>query len=128
MGSAATRGQALVGQSGCTNCHTAGGGRSVGPTWKDLAGSKVTLGDGTKLTADDDYLARSILDPKGQVVDGYAGIMPTYQLTDAQVADVVAYLRQLSVHTRADDLATTTVPATTTSPDRTSSTAPPTAG
>ncbi len=98
-GAAAKRGERLAADNGCMSCHNPDGGSSIGPTWKDLAGSDVTLGDGTELVADDAYLSRAIKDPKGQVVDGYAGIMPSYELTDAEVADLIAYLKELSVHT-----------------------------
>lgn len=102
-GAAAKRGERLATDNSCASCHTPDGGRSVGPTWKDLAGSDVVLGDGTELVADDAYLARAIRSPKDQVVDGYSAIMPTYELTDAEVDDLVAYLRALSVHTSKDD-------------------------
>jgi cytochrome c oxidase subunit 2 len=93
---AGKRGLAVVESSGCQACHTANGKSKTGPTWKDLAGSTVTLEGGERVKADDAYLAESITDPKAQVVDGYAAIMPDNSLDDEQVADVVAYLRELS--------------------------------
>lgn len=95
-GAAAQRGEQVAANRGCGNCHTDDGGRSTGPTWKDLAGSEVELDDGTKVRADDTYLAVAVTDPKVQVVKGFASIMPSYDLTDAEVADLVAYLRELS--------------------------------
>lgn len=102
LSEAGKRGQTTASDAGCTACHTADGGRSTGPTWKDLAGSEVELDGGETLTADDDYLTRAIVDPRSQVVAGYANIMPTYgdRLDDDEVADIVAYLRDLSTHTR----------------------------
>lgn len=95
---AGERGQQIVKEQGCISCHTADGGKATGPTWKGLAGSTVTLDDGTEVVADDAYLRRSILQSRGQVVDGYANVMPVYkdEMTDAEVADVIAYLHDLA--------------------------------
>ncbi len=95
---AAKSGQALAKERGCLSCHSESGRRATGPTWKDLAGNPVELASGETVTADDDYLTRSIVDPKAEVVAGYAPIMPTSytDLTDDELADLVAYLRALS--------------------------------
>lgn len=93
---AGKRGLVLAKDSGCQACHTANGKNSTGPTWKDLAGSKVKLDGGKTVVANDSYLARAITDPKSQVVSGYAGIMPGNSLSTDQVADIVAYLHELS--------------------------------
>ena len=63
-----------------------------------MAGSTVTLEDGTQVVADDAYLREAILQSRGQVVDGYANIMPVYdgELTDAEVDDLIAYIEDLS--------------------------------
>jgi cytochrome c oxidase subunit 2 len=47
--------------------------------------------------ADDAYLKKSILDPRADIVAGYAPIMPSYgQYTDAtDVEAIVAYLKSL---------------------------------
>ena len=95
---AAEAGQALARERGCLSCHTESGRQSTGPTWKGLAGSEVELASGQTVTADDDYLERSIVDPKAEVVAGFAPIMPTSytDLTDDELSDLVAYLRALS--------------------------------
>jgi cytochrome c oxidase subunit 2 len=67
----------------------------AGPTWRGLAGSRVTLGDGTEVVADVDYLRRSITDPRAELVAGYGPLMPDLDLTEREVDDVVAYLRTL---------------------------------
>lgn len=95
-GAAAKRGRQLAKTNGCQDCHTTTGQRMTGPTWKDLAGSEVDLDGGRTVTADDAYLAQAITDPKSQVVEGFANIMPSYDLTPAEVDDLVAYLRELS--------------------------------
>ncbi len=45
----------------------------TGPSWKGLAGSRVRLGDGRTLIANDAYLTRHIIDPNALTVQGYPG-------------------------------------------------------
>ncbi len=60
----------------CASCHSLDGDEGTGPTFKGLAGSTVELEGGKTVTADADYLKRSITDPDAEIVDGYAeGIM-----------------------------------------------------
>jgi cytochrome c2 len=69
-------GETLWGSTGCSGCHSLDGSDGVGPSAQGLAGSTVTLEDGSTVTADADYLARSITDPDAQISEGYqAGIM-----------------------------------------------------
>lgn len=89
-------GKALVAQNGCGGCHSIDGTRLTGPTWRGLFGSQVQLSDGSTVTADEAYLTRSVVDPNAQVVLGFsAGIMPKFNLTDAQVKAIVAYIETL---------------------------------
>ena len=98
LSAAGKRGKAVADEKGCGACHTTSGSRSTGPTWKDLAGSKVELTNGKTVTADDAYLERAIREPRAEVVKGYPNIMPEAysDLTDEQVADLLAYLRDLA--------------------------------
>lgn len=98
LSAAGERGKTVAREQGCISCHTADGGKSTGPTWEGLAGSTVTLDDGTEVVADDDYLREAILFSRGQVVEGYANVMPVYdgELTDAEVDDLLAYLNDLA--------------------------------
>jgi cytochrome c oxidase subunit 2 len=74
--SAAVRGQYLYTADACSSCHSLDGTNGVGPTFKGLAGSIVTLSDGSTITADDAYLAKSITDPDAQIVEGFQrGVM-----------------------------------------------------
>ena len=60
----------------CSSCHSLDGSKGTGPTFKGLAGKTVELEYGTTVTADADYLKRSITDPDAPVVEGYApGVM-----------------------------------------------------
>ena len=100
LSAAGERGRQVAQASGCVVCHTPTGVRSTGPTWKDLAGARVELDDGTTVTADEAYLRRAITDPGADVVDGYPPIMPKVRLDDREVDDLLAYLRDLSTTQR----------------------------
>jgi cytochrome c oxidase subunit II len=95
LGAQAAQGKQLARDKACTACHTATGGKSEGPTWKGLAGSNVRLADGSTVVADDAYLARSIKEPRAQIVQGYKTAMPTTPMTDAEIAAVTAYIKAL---------------------------------
>ena len=75
-GSADAPGEDVYRQYACSSCHSLDGGDGTGPTFKGLAGSTVTLTDGSQVPADAAYLERAIVDPDAQVVKGYgAGLM-----------------------------------------------------
>lgn len=75
------------------------GKATLGPTWKGMFGSSVALADGTSVTADENYLRISILEPSAQVVKGFQpNLMPAVyktQFTDQQVNDLVEYMKTL---------------------------------
>jgi len=90
------RGQALTVQNGCTACHTTDGSAGIGPTWLGLYDEQVELADGTTVTADDEYIKESILDPQAKIVAGFETVlMPQFQFTEEQLADIIAYLKTL---------------------------------
>lgn len=90
------RGQLLVSQNGCLGCHTTDGSVLVGPSWKGILGEEVELADGTTLIADQAYIAESITDPNVKIVKGFqADLMPQFDFTDSELADIVAYLATL---------------------------------
>jgi mono/diheme cytochrome c family protein len=58
----------------------------------------VSLADGSKVTADDAYLAESIRQPNAKIVASYpSGVMPAYDtlLKTDEVDAIVAYLHTL---------------------------------
>jgi cytochrome c oxidase subunit 2 len=95
----AQRGEKAAPTSGCIGCHTITGAKSVGPTWKGLAGSQVKLADGSTVTADDAYLHDSIVDPNKQIAEGFPpNLMPkTYKnsLSEQQIQDLIAFIKTL---------------------------------
>ncbi len=89
-------GKALVAQNGCGGCHSIDGTKLTGPTWRGLFGSQVKFTDGSTVTADEAYLTRCIVDPGSIHLLGFQpGIMPKFNLTDAQVKSIVAYIATL---------------------------------
>ncbi len=77
------------------SCHRESGG-GIGPDWDGLAGSTVTLEDGSTVVADEAYLTLAITDPDAQIVDGYDIRMPANDLGDDDVAAIVAYIQSLA--------------------------------
>lgn len=93
------RGRVLVEVNGCISCHSLDGSKGVGPTWKGLADSTVTLNDGTTAQADAFFLLSSIIKPDIQIVEGYsAGVMPKNYLdllTEEQINDILIFIQSL---------------------------------
>jgi cytochrome c2 len=87
---------------GCIACHSNDGSTlgKVGPSWKGLFSSQVTLTDGKKVLADEAYLRESIKEPAAKIVKGYdksdAG-MPSYEgvINDAQIEALILYIKSL---------------------------------
>ncbi|MET0911157.1 MAG: cytochrome c [Ilumatobacteraceae bacterium] len=98
---AAAEGRQIALRAGCAACHGADGEGGTGPAWTDTLGTQVELDDGTTVTVDEAFLTRSIADPDAEIVDGFTVKMPQNQLTDEEIARVVAYIVAL------DDAGTT---------------------
>ncbi len=82
---------------GCASCH-AGGDNQRGAKLEGIFGKEVRLVGGGTAIADEQYIRNSILNPGGQVVEGYQPIMPTFkgQVTEEQLGFLVAYIKSLS--------------------------------
>ena len=85
----------LARDKGCAACHGTNGEGNVGPAFVGLYGSEVELQDGTTVIADDEYLIRSIKDPNADKVEGFNLPMPTNNLSDAEIDQILDYLRDL---------------------------------
>ena len=86
-------GSELATNLGCRNCHSSDGSAGLGPTWLGLAGSTVTLTDGTTVTATGGYIRESITAPDAKIVEGYtAGLMQSVSLTEDEITALVAYI------------------------------------
>lgn len=95
---AAAAGQQLVTANGCTGCHSVDGSQGTGPSWQGTFGSQVTLADGSTVTANEDYIRESILNPTAKVRQGFKPIMPSFEgrLTDDQINQIIAYIKTLA--------------------------------
>lgn len=91
----AQRGAELYVARGCQGCHGPEGSGGIGPAVAGIAGTQRELIDGTFVTADTEYLRRSITDPNAEIVAGYSIRMPENRLSDADVDALVAYIEEL---------------------------------
>jgi cytochrome c oxidase subunit 2 len=90
-------GRALFAQLGCAACHRSDA-KGRGPSLVDIYNSPVHLEDGRTVTADENYVRESILDPTAKIVNGYKPVMPAFQgiVSDEQLNALVAYVKSLS--------------------------------
>jgi cytochrome c oxidase subunit II len=90
------QGASLFKRFGCETCHGAGG-TSQGPTLAGLFGKTVKLQGGTTVTADENYIRESILDPRAKIVAGYQPIMPTFKglVSEEGLLQLIAYIKSL---------------------------------
>jgi cytochrome c oxidase subunit 2 len=81
---------------GCASCHQQND-QGRGPNLAGIAGKQVQLAGGQTVIADDEYIRNSILNPQGQIVQGYQPIMPTFkgQVTEEQLMQLVTYIKSL---------------------------------
>lgn len=106
------KGQLVARERGCLGCHSADGSDLVGPTWKNMYGSKVdvrTEGKVVTKVIDAEFIRRAVRTPNVERPVGAQGQMPTFdesRISDAELDQVIAYLQDLS----------TTSAATTTAP------------
>jgi cytochrome c oxidase subunit 2 len=102
---------------GCASCH-AGGPTQRGAKLEGVFGTDVKLVGGQTVKADEEYIRNSILNPSGQIVEGYSPIMPTFkgQVTEEQLTHLVAYIKSLGGNTAATTPASAS-PTPAASPD-----------
>lgn len=81
---------------GCSQCHRPETD-AIAPYLEGLFGRERTLRDGSTVTADEQYIRESIINPAAKVVRGYQPIMPTYKgmLNEQQINQLVTAIRGL---------------------------------
>jgi len=87
-------GEKIFAELGCVTCHrTDTQGR--GPSLIGVFGKPVLLDDGRTVTADENYIRESILDPGAKIVKGFKPVMPTFQglVSEEQLNALVAYVK-----------------------------------
>jgi cytochrome c oxidase subunit 2 len=94
--SMATAGENLFQKLGCVSCH-AQNDTGRGPSLVGLLGKTVRLQSGASVTADEDYIRESILNPQAKIVAGYPPIMPTFKglISEDGIMQIIAYLKSL---------------------------------
>jgi cytochrome c oxidase subunit 2 len=92
-GDARQPGPLLFQAKGCSGCHSIAGvaeSASIGPNLTDLADIAAGRIAGTSAAA---YVTQSIREPSAFTVEGFGvGVMPTFDLSDAEVETLVAFL------------------------------------
>lgn len=88
-------GEKMYNQQGCAGCHSLDGSAKTGPSWKGLFGKSETMADGTSVTADENYIKQSILEPQAQMVKGFPPAMPTFKgkLSDKKIDGLIAFIK-----------------------------------
>ena len=90
-------GEKIFAELGCVSCHR-NDSQGSGPNLQGLFGKQVLLEGGHTVTADENYIRESILDPGAKIVNGYKPVMPTFQglVSEEQLNALVAYVKSLS--------------------------------
>jgi cytochrome c oxidase subunit 2 len=90
-------GKQLFSSLGCSTCHRSDV-QGRGPNLVGVYNKPVLLEDGRTVTADENYVRESILNPTAKIVSGFKPIMPTFQgiISDEQLNALVAYVKSLS--------------------------------
>lgn len=95
----AKRGEKLFALKACASCHSVDSPAvKVGPSLFQVFGHEVTLDDGTKVNADENYIRESILQPNAKIVKSFPkGVMPTFQgqINENELNALVEYVKSL---------------------------------
>jgi len=95
--SMASRGRQLFLKYQCIACHSSDS-QARAPVLEELYLKEVTLQDGRKPIANDEYLRRSVRQPKADIVAGFKPIMPAFgeeQMNSEDLNDLVAFIKTL---------------------------------
>jgi cytochrome c551/c552 len=89
-------GEKLRNQKGCVACHGIDGvAQQPAPNWRGIFGTNRALADGETVVVDEQYIRSSIVDPWGQLVEGYGKVMPPQNLQEPEIEAIVAYIKSL---------------------------------
>jgi cytochrome c oxidase subunit II len=94
--SLAAQGERAFHMRGCSGCH-AQNSTIHAPLLEGIYGKRIPLSDGTFISADEQYLRDSVLQPNKQIAAGYQPIMPTFQgqISEEELNALIAYLKSL---------------------------------
>jgi len=88
----------ILKQKQCLTCHSLDGSAMVGPTFKALYGRKELVISGSserEITVDEARLATAIRNPMDGIVKGHPPVMPTIQMSDAELDQVIDFIKTL---------------------------------
>ena len=92
-------GKQLATEKGCLACHSLDGTKGVGPTFKGLFASRVTVlkeGKSLAVTVDEAFLKESIRLPAVTIVEGFPPIMPgNPDMPDEEVTALVEFIKSV---------------------------------
>jgi cytochrome c oxidase subunit 2 len=88
-------GEMLYKRKGCAQCHTLDGTLDDGPTYFNLFGHEVILSDGSTVTADENYIRESIVNPTAKIVKGFDPVMPKVVLKDKEITAIIEYIKTI---------------------------------
>ena len=83
----------------CSACHSLSDQKLIGPSFKGLWGkeeSVISNGKPHKITVNEDYVKRAIIDPQADVVEGYQAIpMPPFKgiLSDSEIDLLIEFIQ-----------------------------------
>ncbi len=86
------KGQELYLTKGCAACHTLTEANLVGPGWKGLYERSATRRPGVSADA---YIAESVRTPNAFLAPGFPPVMTAFNLSDAEIADLIEYIKTL---------------------------------
>ena len=106
-------GEELYTQQACNACHSIDGSPKVGPSWLGTWGEERPLAGGGTAVMDANYTVEAIVQPQAKIVAGYENAaMPAYpNLSERQLAGIVAYIRELNGDWTEEDAAGGEAPA-----------------
>jgi cytochrome c oxidase subunit 2 len=84
----------------CVSCHNLDDSINQGPGFRQthqLWGSERLLDDGRKVTVDENYIRKSMLNPQADIVPGVPGKMTTFQgqLTEKQIQAIIEFFKRM---------------------------------
>jgi cytochrome c oxidase subunit 2 len=94
-------GLAIIKRNGCTACHSFDGTKIVGPSYKGIYGTKVTVlvdGKEMQVMVDDNYILESVYDPNAKVVKGFQpDLMQSYKdiISKDEVKQIAEFIKSL---------------------------------
>ena len=94
--SSADLGAKLFQSFACNTCHRPDG-TGQGPSLVGVFGKPVKLEGGRTVTANEDYIRESVVNPHAKLTAGYKPVMPTFKglISEEGILQIIAYIKSL---------------------------------